>query len=158
MRAVYVVPCGKTKVWDKHPDRGPAPAREVYVGPLATAARRYAERFHSGRWVILSARHGLLAPDDVVLGPYEVSFSGPVGEIISDKRLREQAVGRGFTDLDKVVVVAGRKYVERVAAALVGHHVTVVAPLGNVGGLGYMLRALKGAVETGRPLTFTGSR
>src|SRR5262245_51376895 len=69
-----VVPCGKAKVWDKEPDRGVTRARLVYVGPFASGARAYAEQFHAGAWVVLSAKYGLLLPDDLVPEPYEVTF------------------------------------------------------------------------------------
>jgi Family of unknown function (DUF6884) len=47
----------------------PAAARDLYVSPLFRKERAYAER--SGRrWFILSAEHGLVAPDEW-LAPYE---------------------------------------------------------------------------------------
>lgn len=61
--------CGKTKL--SHP----APARELYTGNLFKQRRAYAERMSAGRpWFILSAKHGLLAPDDVVK-PYDLTMA-----------------------------------------------------------------------------------
>jgi hypothetical protein len=52
----------------------PLPARELYVSPLFRAARAYAEwRYGPERWLILSARHGLVQPDQV-LAPYDLSL------------------------------------------------------------------------------------
>jgi hypothetical protein len=52
----------------------PAPARDLYVSPLFRAGRAYAERcYGSGNWLILSARHGLVDPDQV-LAPYDLSL------------------------------------------------------------------------------------
>lgn len=50
-----------------------APAKDLYTSPLFRKERRYAEA--SGRpWFILSAEHGLVAPNDV-LEPYELRLS-----------------------------------------------------------------------------------
>ena len=50
------------------------PARELYVSPLFRAARAYAEReYGPGRWLILSALHGLVDPD-ALLDPYDLSL------------------------------------------------------------------------------------
>lgn len=47
----------------------PCAARDLYVSPLFRKERAYAER-RGVRWFILSAEHGLIAPDDW-LAPYE---------------------------------------------------------------------------------------
>ncbi|GAA2471419.1 hypothetical protein GCM10009858_05970 [Terrabacter carboxydivorans] len=60
---VVLVSCAKTK------RATPGPAKDLYVSPLFRGQRRYAE--DSGRpWFILSAEHGLLAPEEW-LAPYE---------------------------------------------------------------------------------------
>jgi hypothetical protein len=46
-----------------------APARELYVSPLFRGRRAWVERT-CDRWVILSAKHGLVEPDRV-LAPYD---------------------------------------------------------------------------------------
>lgn len=50
----------------------PAPARDLYTSPLFRKASAYAEAT-CDRWFILSAKHGLLAPDEVV-EPYDVKL------------------------------------------------------------------------------------
>lgn len=66
-----LVSCGAAKL--PHP----APARGLYTGSLYTAARAWVERrIRDGEvdgWRILSARHGILAPDQVI-GPYEATM------------------------------------------------------------------------------------
>ena len=63
MTRVLIVGCGAAKL-----DRA-APARELYTGSLARAARRHAEA--SGLpWRILSSEYGLVLPDQVI-GPYD---------------------------------------------------------------------------------------
>ena len=65
---IGLVACSRTKA-----DR-PVPARELYLSPLFRAARKYAEnRYGLGQWLILSARYGLVDPDQV-LAPYDLSL------------------------------------------------------------------------------------
>lgn len=60
---LILIGCGKTKA------AHPAPARDLYLGSLFRARRRYAEA--SGlRWYIISARYGLLDPDQLI-EPYD---------------------------------------------------------------------------------------
>lgn len=49
-----------------------AAARDLYISPLFRERRAYAERI-ANRWYILSALHGLIAPDDY-LEPYNLSL------------------------------------------------------------------------------------
>lgn len=60
---VGLVGCVKSKKLE------PAPARELYISHLFRGRRAYVERT-CDRWFILSARHGLVEPDQV-LAPYD---------------------------------------------------------------------------------------
>ena len=52
----------------------PLPAPDLYVSPLFRAARAYAERrYGPDGWLILSGRHGLVHPNQV-LAPYDLSL------------------------------------------------------------------------------------
>lgn len=52
-----------------------APAAELYTGPIFRAARAWiTNRGELGAWAILSAKHGLVLPDQE-LDPYDVSLS-----------------------------------------------------------------------------------
>ncbi|MGI9149443.1 MAG: DUF6884 domain-containing protein [Chloroflexota bacterium] len=53
---VGLVACSRAKA------DGPRPARQLYISPLFRAARACCER-HYGRWLILSALHGLVDPE-----------------------------------------------------------------------------------------------
>ena len=74
MKTLCVGPCGKAKNWDKNPEAGATPAREVYTGPFAKKCREYAETFYGEEYVILSAKYGFLRPEDLVPESYEVTF------------------------------------------------------------------------------------
>jgi len=101
-----VIACGGRKL--PHP----APARELYTGPLFRAARAWAEQSPGGRWFILSAHHGLVHPDTVV-EPYDVY-------VTKDKRHLEWAVGKIGAALQGTVPA----HLDRPETA-----VTVAAPL-----------------------------
>ena len=71
---VGVIACCKTKL-----DRA-APARELYCSPLFLASMGWIER-RVDQWVILSAKHGVVDPDQV-LEPYD--------ECLQDKPRRDR--------------------------------------------------------------------
>lgn len=71
---IALVGCGKAKMTT------PQPAKDLYIGPLFKAARAYAEQ-QCDDWVILSARHGVVLPDEVI-EPYD--------QRLSSMRLRDQ--------------------------------------------------------------------
>ena len=70
---LVIVPCGRAKIWDKHPDAGPTAAADAYTGAPFTVNRHYAEQA-GGDWVILSAKYGFLRPTDLIPGTYETTF------------------------------------------------------------------------------------
>ena len=64
---VGLVGCVKTK------QTVPCLARDLYISPLFVGRRAYVER-SCDRWYILSAKHGLVAPDQL-LAPYEQTLT-----------------------------------------------------------------------------------
>lgn len=72
-RKIVLVSCVKRKL------NHPAPARDLYVSTLFRAAREWAER-EGDAWFILSAKYGLLSPEQQI-EPYEQTLQGaPVAE------------------------------------------------------------------------------
>ena len=67
MRRIALVSCVKRKL------TVPAAARELYISPLFRGLRDYAE-VSTDAWYILSAKYGLLSPDDVI-DPYELTLN-----------------------------------------------------------------------------------
>lgn len=57
----------------------PAPARDLYVYQLFTKASTYVEKT-CDRWYVLSAKHGLVRPDDMI-EPYDVGLSAGTGDL-----------------------------------------------------------------------------
>jgi hypothetical protein len=65
---IALVSCAKSK------RNAPARADDLYTSPLFLKSRAWARR-HCDQWIILSAKHGLLAPE-VVIAPYERTLKG----------------------------------------------------------------------------------
>lgn len=65
---IALVSCVKGKA------TGPCPAKDLYQSALFRKMRAYAER-EADRWFILSAEHGLVAPD-TILSRYERTLAG----------------------------------------------------------------------------------
>lgn len=110
-----------------------APARDLYVSPLFRKGRAYAE--HSGvPWFILSAQHGLVAPDDE-LEPYDLWLSATSwqyrrewgGGVVAALR---EALG-SIAGLN-IEVHAGSAYVDAIREGLRTGGATVVEPLAGL--------------------------
>lgn len=107
-----------------------APARELYVSPLFLKARAYVEA-QGSPWFILSAKHGLLAPETMV-APYDQTLNTmPVKE-------RREWAYRVLAELlprlggvSTVTLLAGRLYREFLEAPLASR-VTVEVPLAGM--------------------------
>lgn len=121
-RPIVIIGCGKAKLATK------APARDLYTGSLFATRRRYAES-RASLWFVVSAKHGLLSPDEVI-SPYDQVLSdllevdraawavGVVGQLLDELddhvRLRDVAVeihsGTDYADpLHDVMVAVGMR-------------------------------------------------
>ena len=145
MKTLCIVPCGKRKIWDQNPDAGPTKARFVYIGPFATKCREYAKMCYPSSWCILSAKHGFMFPNDVVPGPYDVSFNDKRTNPITTKELLSQAIEKELDNYQPIVVVGGKNYVD--IAKEVFSSKEILTPLSDCKGMGYMMSRLKDAVR-----------
>jgi len=150
MKVLCVVPCGNKKIWNKKPNIGPQRARNVYIGPFASKCREYAERFYPSSWVILSAKYGFLFPDDVVPGPYNISFNDKNTNPITVKELRSQAKDKGLCNYERIVVLGGKNYTQIIKDIF--QNKEIHDPLVDCKGIGYMMGKLNEAIKRGVPL------
>lgn len=105
MRTIYLVSCVSKK------QDIPCEARELYQSDWFKKARAYVEA-RGMPWFILSAKHGLVRPEEVI-APYEQTLNKmPVIE----RRAWAEGVGRKLADHvskdDEVVILAGARYRE----------------------------------------------
>jgi len=144
MKRLCIIPCGKKKIWDKYPDYGEAEAKDVYISPFGKACQAYATEFFEN-WVILSAKHGFLRPDDIVLENYDLAFDSKSDEIISIEQLQKQMVDKDLLQFEEIVLLAGKKH-KKVVTKLYPEEI-ITYPLAGCRGVGNMLQKLNGAVE-----------
>ena len=84
--SLTIIGCGKAKIWSRHRRAGRIKAQDAYVGPLFKLARRFAQ--NGGRnWLILSAKYGLVLPDQLI-SDYDVTVGSP-GAITTQRLLRQ---------------------------------------------------------------------
>jgi len=150
MKNLCIVPCGSKKIWSKNPKAGPTKARNVYIGPFAKKCQEYAEKFYPSSWCILSAKYGFLLPDDVIPGPYNVSFNDRKINPISLKNLSKQVEQKKIDKYKSVVVIGGKNYVEIAKQVFIGKF--VLNPLSGCKGIGYMMGKLNNAILSGKLL------
>jgi len=138
--AHVVVPCSGQKQEKR------APAGHLYIGSYHQAAMQAALALTSpDRILILSGLHGLLSPTDVIV-PYEQRMDAPGS--VSVVVLRTQVCERGL-DRAPAVVLAGRSYADRLAAA----GAWVVRPLAGTRGIGEQLARFVAIRDAQPPLT-----
>ncbi|EJV80529.1 MULTISPECIES: DUF6884 domain-containing protein [Bacillus] len=144
MKRLCIIPCGKKKIWDKHSNYGPMEAKDVYISPFGKACQAYASMFFEN-WVILSAKHGFLRPNDIVLKNYDLAFDSKSDEVISIEKLQKQMVDKSLLQFDEIVLLAGKKQ-KKVVTKLYPEEM-ITYPLEGCKGIGYMLQRLKEAVK-----------
>jgi GGDEF domain-containing protein/predicted RNA methylase len=151
--ALVCVACANTKV------ETTARARDLYVSPLFRFGRQFAERFPSKQWRILSAKHGLVHPNQT-LETYDQTLDD-----LSKTDLRAWAnnVFQHIKDAlnddrgRSVILLAGEKYRAEIASRLEAEGYGVVAPLEGMG-IGEQLGAFKRFLgETGSPVGDEGA-
>ena len=145
MKTLCVIPCGNKKIWDQKPEIGPQKAFDVYVGPFHRKCKEYAMKFYPDDWCILSAKYGFLFPDDIVSGPYNVSFNLKRSKPISKEELSVQIRKIGVTDYERIVVLGGKNYTRIIEDIF--RDKKVLKPLEGCKGIGYMMQRLNELIE-----------
>lgn len=121
---LILIGCVKSKL--EHP----APAKDLYTSALFRKERAYAES--SGKpWFILSAKHGLLSPDEVI-EPYEVylktmpdAYRAWWGQTV----VRQLGEAFGPVDGVSIEVHASAAYVDQILPHLAIEGARIVTPL-----------------------------
>lgn len=144
MGTLVIVPCGKSKVWDKQPQHGPAPAVDAYTGVMFHLNRQYAEQFGDA-WVMLSPKYGFIAPDFVIPATYDTSFSLPATHPISAHQLQWQVRELKLDAHTDVIGLGGSGYRGAIQAAFAGTSVRLHYPFAGLP-IGKMMQATKAAI------------
>lgn len=104
--------------------------------------------------VILSAKYGFLAPDDLLEGQYEVTFKRKKTNPVAVETLRRQVEERGLASFDLVIGLGGAEYRAALTEAF-RDHAEVAFPFAGLA-LGYSLQATKAATAAAEPRSLTG--
>ncbi|MGN8645192.1 DUF6884 domain-containing protein [Gracilibacillus sp. HCP3S3_G5_1] len=150
MSQLCVIPCGKKKIWDKVPDEGPTKAKNAYIGVLHTLCRQYVEMYFED-WVIISGKHGLLLPDDIVAENYDVTFRPNDPKVITLERLRKQVQVKHLDQYREIVALTGKKY-QSILNQTFHFANKIEYPLLGTRGIGDMQRLLKKSIQDSEPL------
>lgn len=145
-RALVIVPCGSLKIWGKQPSAGTTRAADAYIGPLFNKNKAYAERFATD-WLILSAKYGLISPDFLIPGAYNVTFKKKATWPIPISEVVRQAQGIDIRKYDVVVGLGGIDYCTVVKAAFSSSRLEF--PFLGLK-QGPMMSAIKRTLETGQ--------
>lgn len=124
---VVLVGCVKSKL--SHA----APAKDLYISPLFRKERAYAETAGE-RWFILSAEHGLVAPDEV-LQPYELRLSTTPARYRrdwGDKVVQQLQDVAGPLRGKTIEAHAGSAYVDPIRAGVIRAGAHLVEPLAGL--------------------------
>lgn len=145
-----IIPCGSRKIWDKgNVPEGAYRADQVYIGALHRKCQAYAKLFFP-RWVILSAKHGFLDPQDLISGNYNLAFGTKDPDIISIEALQALSRAKGLAAYKDIVVLGGKKFMTLVPHVFA--NAAIAYPLVGSQGIGHMLQRLDRAVMTNQEL------
>ena len=123
--ALLLVSCVSQKLHE------PAPARLLYRSEWFHKARKFVET-HKVDWFILSALHGVVAPDTLI-APYEKTLN-TVG--VAERRAWAEKTHRQLTPMligrRRIVILAGQRYREFLVPALLHDGYEVEVPMANL--------------------------
>ncbi|WP_018923413.1 DUF6884 domain-containing protein [Salsuginibacillus kocurii] len=153
MGTLYILPCGKKKIWDINPACQTVQAKHAYVGTFHQAAKAYATTF-AGQWCILSAKHGFLLPEDTIAENYDLGFHHTSAQIISQETLKQQWHNVNTEPFHHVVFLTGKKHIHVVQQLIheSSPSITFHYPLHGASGIGEMIQRLQQAVHSNNPL------
>lgn len=139
MSELYLVSC----VGQKNP--GPAPAKDLYTGTWFSYARCYVEKL-GHPWLLLSAKHGVVDPDEM-REVYDFSFKSGEGATVAYRRAWAARVFSQLephlTEVDSVTFLAGRHYYEGLVEPLRQRGKRISIPMEHLR-IGEQYRWLKG--------------
>jgi hypothetical protein len=119
----------------------PMPARDLYISDWFRKASAYAMRV-ADKWYILSAKHGLVAPD-MVVAPYDETLNKMT--VVARRAWARRVLkdlDRVLQPGDQVVILAGKRYRENLVGPIRQMGCSVEIPMEGLG-IGKQLRWLK---------------
>jgi hypothetical protein len=140
MKVLCIVSCGKQKIWDKVINTDSVKSKDIYTGIFTRKCIEYAEKFLKDSYYILSAKHGLLFPDETVKGPYDECFHIKKSNPITKEELLLQIRSKKLDEYDKIIILGGKFYTT-IFKDICPEKV-VTNPLDGCQGIGKMMKKL----------------
>jgi hypothetical protein len=139
MSKVYLISCVKTK------RDVPCESGDLYTSALFQKARKVAE-LEGDKWFILSAKYGLLSPEEIV-NPYnETLINMSKSERLEwSKNVYKKLISR-IEKKDEIIFLAGEKYREFLAKELNSESYKTYAPMANLS-IGNQLKWLNSRIK-----------
>jgi len=106
------------------------PAKDLYISTLFKGMRRYAES-NADKWFILSAKHGIVRPDEVI-EPYECTLKSMTAV---ERKAWGNTIERELLDLNlipagsNVSILAGKPYRDGVVPFLEQQNCNIEIPM-----------------------------
>lgn len=123
--SLYLVSCVSRKM------PVPAPAKDLYTSQLFRKARIYVENLGQP-WLILSAKYGLVSPEQVIT-PYDLTLN-TMGT--SERRRWAEGVlsqlQPRLAGVEEVVFLAGQRYREFLQPALIQRGIRISVPMSGL--------------------------
>ena len=105
-----IISCVFPKIWDKYPNMGPMPAKDVYLGYYFRTLREYADLFFINNWFIISAFYGIIHKDFMIPKSYNVTFNNKNTNPISMEDLQKTVYNNNLLNYDTIEVLGGEQY------------------------------------------------
>lgn len=130
-----LISCGKNK------QTSDCMAQDMYLGDLFKKQRAYVERY-CDTWAILSAKHYLLNPCDVI-APYDLSLNNMSAKyrLLWAKIVIRQICSQ-YPTCNHITLLAGNKYTENLSVFIKNAQIKTTQPLAGLG-IGQQLAKLK---------------
>ena len=123
------------------------PAGELYTGPYFTKNRRYANVVCDD-WVILSAKHNVIEPDEVI-EPYDKTLNDMDADACAEWAARtfEQLLELEWDGYETAEILAGENYWSYFESRLDELPVDVEFPLADAGGMGHQMQRAQELID-----------
>jgi len=146
-KMLIILPCGKKKIWDKKPSAGRTSARYAYTSNYFKLCVQYAEKF-SDEWVIFSGKYGLIEPNFMVNGSYDIRVKATEG--IRNK-IKEQLKPFISVRFSSFVSLCGEDYSQILKEVLDLFGLKLYTPLEGLR-IGMKQKRIKECLELNTPL------
>jgi len=150
MGILIIIPCGKEKIWDRNPNKGPTPASDAYTSEYFKTNKSYAERF-AQKWVILSGKYGFIEPDFLIPENYNVTYNDTSTNPTAISDLIKQIKLKGLYESDEIIVLGGKNYREITKRAF---NKKILTPFAGIMDIKGIMKATQQAIKSGNPFPF----